>query len=202
MTGPVKKRKLDTAKQMHAAINKVVEKHAIEASKSEYDRKVCILAVSAAGDTIRRVPVAGTAIEYGQAVAVVLGELQDSYNDPDGEYTSGKAPIGGVYYDVLGLVDTQISFEHGDVDKKEARRIIIREMAELAHSLSVMPGETGDAPIEIEAQGPSGRRYILEITFAATTDREFTMLGKIYSENSRQYPLMEELFELIADDDN
>ncbi len=202
MTGPGKERKLDTAEQMHAAINKFVENHAIEASESAYDRKVCILAVSAAGDTIRRVPVEGTAIEYGQAVAAVLGELQDSYSDPDGEYTSGKGPIGGVYYDVLGLVGTQISFEHGDVDTKEARGIIIRQMAELAHSISGPPREAGAAPIEIEVQGASGVRYILEITFEKTSDREFTMLGKIYGEASRQYPLMEEQLDLIADDDN
>lgn len=199
MTGSAKKRKLDTAKQMHAAINKIVGKRAIKASQSQYDMKVCVGAVAAAGDTVRCVPIEGTAIEYGQAVAAVLSELGDTYNDPDGEYTSGKGPIGDVHYDVLGLIDTQISFEHGNVDKKEARRVIITKMAELAHSTSLSPS---DAPIKIEAQGASGTRYFLEITFEATSDREFTMLGKVYNDESRQHPVWEERFELIDDDDD
>lgn len=200
MTDRPRKRRFKSAQQMHTAIKEIVKRRSIEASQSQYDHKVCILAVSAAEDTIRRVPVAGTAIEYGQAVAAVLSDLSNAYNDPDGEYTSGKGSIGNVHFDVLGLIDTQISFEHGAADKKEARGIIIREMAELANSLSDMSGET--APIEIEAQGPSGARYILEISFAATSDREFTMRGKIYGEGSRQYPLMEDRLELIDDDND
>ena len=198
MTDRPQQPKFKSAEQMHAAIKKIIERRSIEASQSAYDHKVCILAVSAAADTIRRVPVAGTAIEYGQAVAALLSDLSNTYNDPDGEYTSGKGSIGDVHFDVLGLIDTQISYEHGDVDKKEARGIIIRQMAELANSLADMSGET--APIEIKAQGPSGANYILEISFAATTDREFIMLGKLYGEGSRQYPLMEEQLEFIDDD--
>ena len=197
MTRSQRIRKLDTAKQMLAAINKGVEKRSLEASESAYDRKVCILAVGAAEDAIRRVPVEGTPIEYGQAVAAVLGELQNSYSDPDGEYTSGQGSIGDVYFDVLGLIDGQISFEIGDVDQKEARGIIIRKMAELSRSMS---GPPGDDPIETEARGESGASYFLEITFKATSDREFTMLGKIYGENSRQYPIQEERLELMNDD--
>ncbi|GAI92494.1 unnamed protein product, partial [marine sediment metagenome] len=60
----------------------------------------------------------------------------------------------------------------------------------------------GDGPIKIEAQGPSGTRYFLEITFVATSDREFTMLGKIYNGDSRQYPIWEEKLELIFNDDD
>ena len=39
--------------------------------------------------------------------------LIDTYNDPDGEYTSGKTPIGDVYYNVSPLVDDQASGENG-----------------------------------------------------------------------------------------
>ncbi len=201
MTEPANIRKLDTAEQMSTAIEAIVEKRSIEASESQYDRKVCILAVSAAGDVVRRVPIEGTAIEYGQAVAASLGNLEKTYNDPDGEYTSGRGSVCGVYYDVLGLIDTQVSIELGDVDRQEARQIIIREMAELAHSLSGPLSGFVDSLIKTKITGTSGTGYFLEFSFEATSDREFTMLGKIFGDEYRRLVILEEQLFLISDDD-
>lgn len=82
-----------------------MDDRSIAASQSQYDAKVCVRAVGAARDVFENVPLEGTAIEYGQAVVAVL---RDRYNDSDGEYTSGKAPIGDVCYDVSSLVADQM----------------------------------------------------------------------------------------------
>ncbi len=109
MTDKPVKRELKSAQQMKAAIKAIIVKRSLAANQSQYDRKVCVGAVGAASDVFERVPVEGTAIEYGQAVVAVLSELHDTYNDSDGEYTSGRAPIGDVYYDVSGLLNDQAS---------------------------------------------------------------------------------------------
>ena len=75
-----------------------------QAAESQYDRKVCVLAVGTARDVFMRVPIEGTATEHGQAVLKALEPLCDNYNDPDGEYTSGKGSIGDVFYDIMGVV--------------------------------------------------------------------------------------------------
>ena len=105
------KQMFETAEQVRAAIAAIIVKRSIEASQSEYDMKVCVGAVGAASYAFERVPIEGTATEYGQAVVAVLAELHDTYNDPDGEYTSGRAPIGHVYYDVSRLIDERGSSE-------------------------------------------------------------------------------------------
>lgn len=107
MTKAPAKRKLETAQMMHNAISKILNARSLKAAQSQYDRTVCISAVRAARDVFESVPIDGTAAEYGQAVAAALGELQDTYNDPDGEYTSGKGPIGDVYHDVSSLLDSR-----------------------------------------------------------------------------------------------
>ena len=111
MTDKPTKRKPETSQQMHAAIKAIIEKRSVEVSQSQYDMKVCVGAVGAARDIFESVPVEGTAAVYGQAVAAALSKLRDTYNDPDGEFTSGKAPIGDVYYDVSRLLDDQTSPE-------------------------------------------------------------------------------------------
>lgn len=201
MTKTPAKKMIETAQEMCVAIKAIVKKRSIGASESQYDRKVCILAVGAAGDAINRVPVTGMAIEYCQAVTAILNDLQDSYNDPDGEYTSGKGSIGGVYYDVLGLLDSQLSIKHGPIDKNEARRIIVTKMAEIADSFYDTKGAPDGAPIKITVQGASGTPYFLKITFEATSDREFTMRGQVYSDDSCQYLIMEDRSEFISNDD-
>jgi len=95
---------VSTAEEMHAVINRIFAKRSIKAAESQYDRKVCVLAVGTARDVYMSVPIEGTATEYGHAVLKALEPLCDSYNDPDGEYTSGKGSIGDVFYDIMGVV--------------------------------------------------------------------------------------------------
>ena len=104
-------RKLETAQMMHAAIKAIVQNRIHAASQSQYDRKVCVLAVMAARNAVETIPVDGTTTDYGQAVVAVLDKLHNTYNDPDGEYTSGRGIIGDVYFDVLSLLDDQSSPE-------------------------------------------------------------------------------------------
>ncbi len=52
-----------TAEEMHALINRVFAKHSIKVAESQYDRKVCVLAVGTARDVLMRVPVEDTATE-------------------------------------------------------------------------------------------------------------------------------------------
>ena len=66
------------------------------AAASPYDWKVCVGAVSAARGEFAKVVVAGTAHDYGAAVISRLERLRDAYDDPDGEYTSGRSDIGTV----------------------------------------------------------------------------------------------------------
>ena len=71
------------------------EQLAVEA-ESPYDKSVCITAVTTAKDTFERISVTGSAPEYIARVYDAIDKLQDIYVDSDGEFTNGKAPIGGV----------------------------------------------------------------------------------------------------------
>ena len=84
----------------HKALNKIMEKQSVKAAKSEYDISVCISAVAAAHKSFEAIEVSGTATEYVARVYDAISNLQDGYNDSDGEYTNGRASIG----DVLGGV--------------------------------------------------------------------------------------------------
>ena len=93
----------DTAEEMNAAIAKIFEKQMADAERSEYDWKVCVNAVAAARAVFAKVPVSGSAGHYLQSVLMALEPVYESYYDPDGEYTSGKASIGNVFSDLLNL---------------------------------------------------------------------------------------------------
>ena len=193
--------KLNTAEEMFKAIRRIMKRQAKEANKSQYDVLVCIRSVDAARAVFEGVPIEGTAKDYGNAVMAALHALEESYWDSDGEYTS-KGLVGGVGTDVWGLLDRQWSLEHPDIDRKEAHRIIITEMAELSRSISGPPGNTGETTIKIEAQGESGTSYYLDITFEVTSSTKFDMLGKIYSDESHKILIREERLPLIADEGN
>ena len=90
--------------QLRAAIEEIFVKRSRKAAQSEYDRSVCIRAVATARDVFDSVPVEGNAAQYGQAVVSALAPLYENYNDPDGEFTSGKGVIGDAYMDVMALV--------------------------------------------------------------------------------------------------
>ncbi len=108
MSNSPPKRLLQTAQQVHNAIKKIISIRSVKAAESQYDRSVCISAVGAAGNVFNSIPVEGDPITYGKAVVEALDKLHNNYHDSDGEYTSGVAPIGDVYYDVSSLVDSQI----------------------------------------------------------------------------------------------
>ena len=191
--------KLNTAQEMFKAVERIMKRRLAEANKSQYDVLVCIRSVDAARAAFEAVPVEGTAMGYGNAVKAALGTLSESYWDSDGEYTS-KGLVGGVSSDVWALLDRQWSLEHPNVDKKEARHVIVTEMAELSRSISGPVGESGEAIIKIETQGASGTPYFLEITFQVTAPREFDMLGKIYADEGYQILIQEERLPLISND--
>ena len=98
-------KKLTTAKQMRSAIGRVPDARAIAAQQSQYDRRVCVRAVGAARDVFERIAIKGTSEAYGRAVLLALEPFYNDYNDTDGEYTSGKAAVGDVYYDICRLLD-------------------------------------------------------------------------------------------------
>lgn len=97
--------KITSAQDMQAAICTVIEMRALDAAQSAYDRSVCIAAVAAARACVERVSVEGSALDYGKAVLATLEPVYDTYHDPDGEFTSGKASIGDVYSHIARLVD-------------------------------------------------------------------------------------------------
>ncbi len=193
--------KLKTAEEMFKAIKRIMKRRLADANKSQYDALVCIRSVDAAREVFEGIPVEGTASDYGNVVLAALHALEERYWDSDGEYTS-KGLVGGVCTDVWALLDRQWSLEHPHIDKKEARRVIITEMAELSRSISGPPGDTGETTIKVEAQGKSGTPYYLEITFELRSSKEFDMLGKIYSDESYKILIQEERLPLTAGDDN
>lgn len=96
-----------TAKEMQSAIADIIEKRSAAASQSQYDRMVCVSAVSEARRVFDGVPVQGTADQYGEAVLSAIGKAQEDYYDSEGEYTSGKSSIGDVYLDISLLLKGQ-----------------------------------------------------------------------------------------------
>lgn len=201
MRRPRPEPKLNTAEEMFKAIRRIMKRQIAEAARSQYDVLVCIRSVDAARTVFETVPVEGTATGYGNAVKAALFALQENYWDSDGEYTS-KGRVGDVCSDVWELLDRQWSLEHPNIDKNEARRVIITEMAELSRSISGPPGDTGETTIKFEAQGKSGKPYYLEITFDVTSSKEFDMLGKIYSDASYQLLILEERLQLTTVEDD
>lgn len=93
-----------TAEEMQSAIADIIDKRSAAASQSEYDRMVCVGAVSEARRVFDGIPVQGTADQYGEAVLSAIGKAQQDYYDPDGEYTSGKSSIGDIYLDISLLL--------------------------------------------------------------------------------------------------
>lgn len=93
-----------TAEEMKSIIEAAFKNAREDAASSAYDRAVCIKAISTANDVFMAIPVAGSAEDYFQTVYQELTTLQKSYNDPDGEYTNGKAMIGSLLGEIYLLV--------------------------------------------------------------------------------------------------
>ncbi len=190
---------LKTAEEMFKAIRRIMKRQLIQANESRYDVMVCIRSVGAASAALEGVPVEGTAIEYGNAVMATLDELHEDFWDSDGEYTS-RGRIGDVCFDVDQLLARQWTFEHPEIDVKEARGVLFKETAELSRNLSGPLGKTGENTIKFEAEGPSGRTYYVDVAFEVTAPREFDMLGKIYADAARQILIYGDRLALIDDD--
>jgi len=199
LRGPRPEPLLKTAEEMFKAIRRIVKRQMTSARESQYDVLVCIRSVEAAREVFEGVPVEGAAMDYGNAVKAALDALHETYWDSDGEYTS-RGLVGGVCTDVGVLLDKQWSLEHPDIDEKEARGVLIEEMAELSRLIPGPPGDTGETIIKIQAQGASGTPYHVETTFEVTSPREFDMLGKIYTDETRQILICEDRLGLICDD--
>ena len=88
--------RISTAEECKAAIAEVFAEHLARANRSEYDVKVCVLAVGRAPDEFGTFPVTGSAQQYCAATVAKLEAFRDNYYDPDGEYTNGAGVIGSV----------------------------------------------------------------------------------------------------------
>lgn len=82
--------------EVHHAISGIFDAQRRSAERSDYDRRVCILAVSAAALKWQEIEVAGSPSMYLRSILTALEILRDSYYDPDGEYTSGCSEIGSI----------------------------------------------------------------------------------------------------------
>ncbi|MBT6275454.1 MAG: hypothetical protein HOI95_15120 [Chromatiales bacterium] len=82
-----------------------LQRHALSAQSSEYDRSVVISAIAPARAVINAVAVEGSAYDYGQQVITALDSLRDGYNDPDGEYTNGRGPLGSLAGGIAAAVN-------------------------------------------------------------------------------------------------
>jgi len=93
-----------TAQQLHDLIVEVFSLRAQKAGESEYDRGVCLRAVATAREVFKAIPVNGSVRSYHGRILDEIDDLQKRYNDPDGQYTSGKAPIGDISLDIYALL--------------------------------------------------------------------------------------------------
>jgi len=98
--------RFETAAEINSAIHEIFLNRSALAQTSEYDRGVCIRAVSVARNTFNAVPVAGTAETYIEDVIRALSKILETYRDPDGIYTSGRSSIGDVLSDLRELAST------------------------------------------------------------------------------------------------
>ena len=84
-------------------LEELLNRHALKAQSSSYDRGVCVLAVS----TVRERLLTLTedlqgCIDLEDAISQIA-ELAQQYSDPDGQYTSGKSVVIGLLDDLYCL---------------------------------------------------------------------------------------------------
>ncbi len=96
---------LKDADEMHDNICLLLNRHALAAEESEYDRNVAVTAISSARIKVETILIEGTATHYGQQVLGLLKELHQFYNDPDGVYTNGRGVLGSLLTDIAHLVE-------------------------------------------------------------------------------------------------
>lgn len=191
---------LNTAEEMCKAIRRIVKRQQTRASQSQYDVMVCIRSVSAARAVFEGVPVEGSPIGYANAVKSALDALHEVFWDNDGEYTS-RGMVGDVCSDVYQLLDRQYAFKHPNIDEKEVRRVINREMTQIVASMEGPSTALNEANIKTEAQGSSGTTYFLEFTFTDASNDYARVTGKIYSDELCENLIATDVRELFSGDD-
>ena len=87
-------------KEIQTQILQVLNRHARKAQDSQYDRSVSITAIATARNHFNRVILDGSAEAYRQRVLADLIALQETYNDPDGEFTNGRGVLGSLIGDI------------------------------------------------------------------------------------------------------
>lgn len=81
-------------------MNARLEKHALAAQSSQYDRSVAITAIARARAVVAEVIASSKGEDVGVEILDALIELHSDYNDPDGLYTNGKGVLGNLIGDI------------------------------------------------------------------------------------------------------
>ncbi len=191
---------LKTAEEMFKAIRRIMKRRETKAGKSQYDVMVCIRSVHAARAVFEEVPVEGRPIGYGNAVKAALDALHEVYWDNEGEYTS-RGMVGDVCSDVYELLQRQYDFKHRNIDEKEVRLVLNREMEQILASIQTPSTVLNEANIKAEALGASGTTYYVEFTFEGASDEYARATGKIFSDEHYENLIATAGEELFADDD-
>lgn len=97
------KLRCETAADCNAAIGEIFLTRSVLAADSEYDRSVCIRAVSVARELFNTIPVSEPAENYVESVIDTLSQLVETYHDSEGVFTSGKSSIGDILSDLWAL---------------------------------------------------------------------------------------------------
>ena len=92
------------ANELKKQIFAAVEKHAIIAQVSGYDRTVSITAVAAARSVVESIIPDNPVQIYAEQISSALKSLLQTYNDPDGIYTNGRGVIGSLLGDVEAVI--------------------------------------------------------------------------------------------------
>ena len=71
----------------------LIEAHRLKAAASEYDRSVCITAVSRARDQIMLIDETLPAEPFLAEARQRIGSMIETYHDPDGDHTSGRSVL-------------------------------------------------------------------------------------------------------------
>lgn len=71
----------------------LLDDHRRRAAQSEYDRGVCVLAVSRARAAIEKIPADALEEDFRVLARKCMANLIDGYRDEDGQFTSGRSVL-------------------------------------------------------------------------------------------------------------
>ncbi len=86
--------------QLKSRVDKALEKHALAAQASQYDRSVAISAIASARAVVEDISGKYNSDIFGSQLLAALYGLHSNYNDPDGTYTNGKGVLGSLIGDI------------------------------------------------------------------------------------------------------